>query len=62
MNRLHAVICSSGRWRRSVECELLPWGLAGVDLGEHVLEIGPGFDATSSVPARRPGALKPRPA
>src|SRR5271169_2546158 len=57
MNRAHAVVCSSGWWERTVERELLPWGLAGVDLGEDVLEIGPGFGATTRVLARRPGSL-----
>jgi ubiquinone/menaquinone biosynthesis C-methylase UbiE len=57
MNRAHAVICSSGWWARSVERELVPWGLNGVDLGEDVLEIGPGFGATTRVLARRPGSL-----
>ena len=53
----HAVICSSGRWRRVVEHQLLPWGLAGIELGDDVLEIGPGFGATTQVLAGRPGAL-----
>jgi ubiquinone/menaquinone biosynthesis C-methylase UbiE len=57
MNRAHAVICSSGRWAQRVEQKLLPWGLADVDLGEDVLEIGPGFGATTRVLARRPGTL-----
>jgi SAM-dependent methyltransferase len=53
VNRAHALICSSGCWARTVERDLLPWGLAGVDLGEDVLEIGPGFGATTRVLARR---------
>src|SRR5271163_3088278 len=57
MNRAHAVVCSSGWWARTVERELLPWGLAGVELGDDVLEIGPGFGATTRVLARRPGSL-----
>ncbi len=57
MNFAHAVICSSGWWSRTVERELLPWGLAGLDLGEDVLEIGPGFGATTEVLARRSGSL-----
>jgi SAM-dependent methyltransferase len=57
MNRAHALLCSSGWWAQRVEQKLLPWGLAGVDLGEEVLEIGPGFGATTRVLARRPGAL-----
>jgi SAM-dependent methyltransferase len=57
MNRLHAVICSSGRWQQIVERELLPWGLDAVELGDDVLEIGPGFGATTRVLARRASAL-----
>jgi ubiquinone/menaquinone biosynthesis C-methylase UbiE len=57
MNRVHGVICSSGWWERTVERKLLPWGLRDVDLGEDVLEIGPGFGATTRVLARRPGSL-----
>jgi ubiquinone/menaquinone biosynthesis C-methylase UbiE len=57
MNRAHTVVCSSGWWARTVERELLPWSLAGVDLGDDVLEIGPGFGATTRVLARRPGSL-----
>ena len=57
MNKAHAVLCSSGWWARTVERELLPWGLAGVELGEDVLEIGPGFGATTRVLARRGGSL-----
>ncbi len=36
---------------------MLPWGLAGAELGEDVLEIGPGFGATTRVLARRGGSL-----
>jgi SAM-dependent methyltransferase len=57
MNRAHALLCSSGWWAQRVEQKLLPWGLTGVDLGEEVLEIGPGFGATTRVLARRSGAL-----
>jgi ubiquinone/menaquinone biosynthesis C-methylase UbiE len=57
MNRAHGLICSSGWWARSVERKLLPWSLAGLDLGDDVLEIGPGFGATTHVLARKPGSL-----
>jgi ubiquinone/menaquinone biosynthesis C-methylase UbiE len=49
VNRAHGVICSSGWWAHTVERELLPWALAGVELGDDVLEIGPGFGATTRV-------------
>jgi ubiquinone/menaquinone biosynthesis C-methylase UbiE len=57
MNRVHGAICSSRWWARSVERELLPWGLSRLDLGDDVLEIGPGFGATTKLLADRPGAL-----
>jgi SAM-dependent methyltransferase len=57
MNRLHGVICSSGAWRRSVERELLPWGVGELELGDEVLEIGPGFGATTRVLAQAPPSL-----
>jgi SAM-dependent methyltransferase len=54
---VHGMICSSRWWGRTVERELLPWGLAKLELGEDVLEIGPGFGATTKVLASRPGKL-----
>jgi len=43
MNLLHRWICNSNHWKRHVETELVPWGLDGLDLGDNVLEIGPGY-------------------
>lgn len=54
MNAVHNMICSSRWWDRRVETELLPWGLEGVELGDEVLEIGPGFGATTKLLAERP--------
>jgi len=53
MNRIHNLICSSGRWGARVEQELIPWGLRDVELGDRVLEVGPGFGATTQVLAPR---------
>ena len=53
MNAVHDVLCSSGWWAKRVETELLPWGLQDAELGDDVLEIGPGFGATTRVLARR---------
>jgi SAM-dependent methyltransferase len=47
VNAIHDVICSSAWWDRRVKDELLPWGLNDVELGDDVLEIGPGFGATT---------------
>jgi SAM-dependent methyltransferase len=47
VNAIHNIICSSRWWDRRVKDELLPWGLKNVELGDDVLEIGPGFGATT---------------
>jgi ubiquinone/menaquinone biosynthesis C-methylase UbiE len=57
MNRAHGLLCSSGWWASQVETKLLPWALSGLELGDDVLEIGPGFGATTRVLVRRSGAL-----
>ncbi|MEV6448742.1 class I SAM-dependent methyltransferase [Amycolatopsis sp. NPDC051716] len=48
MNLIHRRICSSAKWADTVEERLTPW-LARHDLGDDVLEIGPGFGATTTV-------------
>jgi len=53
MNWIHRRLCGSAKWAATVEDRLLPWALSGVDLGGDVLEIGPGFGATTRVLARR---------
>lgn len=47
MNRLHRWYCQSNLWRHQVEDKILPWSLGGVDLGDEVLEIGPGPGLTT---------------
>jgi len=54
MNRVHNILCSSRWWARRVESKLLPWGVKDVDLGDEVLEIGPGFGATTRLLASKP--------
>jgi ubiquinone/menaquinone biosynthesis C-methylase UbiE len=49
MTRVHNLLCSSGWWSRRVQEQLLPFGLQGVEPGDDVLEIGPGFGATTRV-------------
>jgi len=49
VNWFHQKVCRSERWRRRVAAELLPWTLRGVDLGEDVLEIGPGPGVTTDL-------------
>jgi SAM-dependent methyltransferase len=49
MNLCHRVFCSSNRYAEVVERQLMPWALADVDLGDNVLEIGPGYGANIRV-------------
>jgi ubiquinone/menaquinone biosynthesis C-methylase UbiE len=46
MNFLHRKLCSSEKWATAV-AEEMPGRLTGFDLGDNVLEIGPGFGATT---------------
>jgi SAM-dependent methyltransferase len=47
MNRLHRWYCRSSPWKQKLENEVLPWSLGGVDLGDQVLEVGPGPGLTT---------------
>ncbi len=49
MNWFHHHVCRSARWRRRLANDLLPWALHGVDLGDDVLEIGPGPGLTTDL-------------
>jgi hypothetical protein len=49
VNWLHQRVFRSERWRRRVEAELLPWTLRGVELGQDLLEKGPGPGGTTDV-------------
>jgi SAM-dependent methyltransferase len=57
MNLLHNRLCKSARWNETVERRLLPWALRDVELGGRLLEIGPGFGATTRVLARDAAAM-----
>ena len=48
MNLIHRKLCSSEKWAAAV-AEVLPDWLARFSLGDDVLEIGPGFGATTRV-------------
>lgn len=47
MNLLHRWLCSSSRWKHTVGTQILPWALEGLELGCDVLEVGPGYGATT---------------
>ncbi len=48
MNRLHHWICRSKRWQKTIE-QRVPWVVSNVDLGDDVLEIGPGPGVTTDI-------------
>ena len=45
--------CGSDEWRAVVRDAILPWALGEVDLGDDVLEVGPGYGATTDVLGER---------
>ena len=49
MNEGHEQLCSSREWGDYLATEVLPNVLAGVDLGDRLLEIGPGFGLATDV-------------
>jgi SAM-dependent methyltransferase len=46
VNRLHHLLCRSARWRKTID-ERVPWVLSESQLGEDVLELGPGPGLTT---------------
>jgi SAM-dependent methyltransferase len=57
VNSVHNVLCASGWWARRAQHELVPYGINGIDLGDDVLEVGPGFGATTRVLVERLGRV-----
>ena len=49
MNEAHLQICGGDEWAEVVEQHIIPWVLRGVDLGDDVLEVGPGPGRTTDV-------------
>jgi ubiquinone/menaquinone biosynthesis C-methylase UbiE len=41
--------CGSDEWRQAIREFILPWALGEVDLGDDVIEVGPGYGATTDV-------------
>jgi len=48
VNRLHHWLCRSARWRKTIE-QRVPWVVSGADLGQNVLELGPGPGLTTDL-------------
>ncbi|HEY2703230.1 MAG TPA: class I SAM-dependent methyltransferase [Candidatus Dormibacteraeota bacterium] len=53
MNLLHRRYCRSERWARTVAGRVIPPALESVDLGDDVLEVGPGPGRTTDLLRRR---------
>ena len=49
MNEYHRVFCASDEWADALKQWILPGALEGVDLGDDVLEIGPGPGRTTDL-------------
>ncbi|HLC40294.1 MAG TPA: class I SAM-dependent methyltransferase [Methylomirabilota bacterium] len=49
MNRFHRWFCGSRFWERALREGLVPWALKGLDLGDHLLEVGPGPGLTTGI-------------
>jgi SAM-dependent methyltransferase len=57
MNLLHRWACRSSPWRWIVGRWLLPWALKEVNLGDNVLELGPGPGVTTDLLRQRTARL-----
>jgi SAM-dependent methyltransferase len=49
MNQAHLDILSSDEWAETLRTEMLPWVLEAGDLGDDVLELGPGPGLTTDL-------------
>jgi ubiquinone/menaquinone biosynthesis C-methylase UbiE len=48
VNKAHEK-CGSDEWRQAIREVILPWALDNTDLGDDVIEVGPGYGATTDV-------------
>jgi len=49
MNLIHRWMCRSARWPKVLEQQVMPWVLKDVELGQEVLEVGPGPGLTTDL-------------
>ena len=49
MNDLHLELLASPGWKQYLEEDLLPWVLGATELGDEVLEVGPGPGLTTDL-------------
>ena len=53
MNEMHLEFLASPEWAKMLETDLLPWLLEVADLGDDVLEVGPGPGLTTDLLRQR---------
>ena len=49
MNEQHRICCGGPEWAALVRDSVVPWVTRGIDLGDHLVEVGPGYGATTDV-------------
>jgi ubiquinone/menaquinone biosynthesis C-methylase UbiE len=49
VNFIHRRLCRSGRWNDVLKQFVVPWVLEGANLGDNVLEVGPGPGLTTDL-------------
>lgn len=49
MNKAHLAYCASPEWAETLRKYVVPGATEGVDLGDHLLEVGPGPGLTTEV-------------
>jgi len=49
VNEVHLQLCGGDEWAEAVERYIIPWALEGIELGDDVLEMGPGPGRTTDV-------------
>jgi SAM-dependent methyltransferase len=52
MNKQHLEYCASAEWGEVVRAHIVPGVTAGADLGDHLLEVGPGPGLTTEALAK----------
>ncbi|MBI3652696.1 MAG: class I SAM-dependent methyltransferase [Acidobacteria bacterium] len=53
MNRFHRWFCRTAWWKKHLESQIIPWALEGLELGDNVLEVGPGPGLTTDLLRQR---------
>jgi 16S rRNA A1518/A1519 N6-dimethyltransferase RsmA/KsgA/DIM1 with predicted DNA glycosylase/AP lyase activity len=49
MNSFHRWFCRTNIWKKALANEIIPWALKDVELGDDVLEVGPGPGMTTDI-------------